>query len=356
MPESFANLHVLGVTDDGKAWHTVRSPAGFTPFTMIPGLPDPTVDPVVDVACVRCVPVSGQTKPKTEGLWALVAMRDSPPRLLFRNSDTSAWTATNTTLPVATGVAVTVSPGAGSRSFVHLAVVSKATSRIVAAIAPNDVQAPGSTINVTAEVQTNGAGDIGPALRVALAPGGLGGLFPGGPQSVALLGVVFGDNSLFFTVGGVSSAGTGRWDPFRARDLAPPRGPGGRPGQADDVAIANASPFPLIISDQKEYTGIVRGGPDPDIYGASLGSDGWSSWENFEIFQLPGVVVDTEPAVFQRLDMSVTTQGLNVVGSGFGGQIFYQLRTPPFPAASVFRDVELIGGSEVGYFVPVACG
>ena len=370
MPEDFANLHVLGVTSDGRALHTIRSPTAWTPFGQIPGLPDPTLDPAVDVACVRRVPVPPETTPNTQGLWAFIAFENSPPRLLFRDSDTTGWStipANILPLPIATRVAVTVSPGVappndptdpgGPRAYVHLTVVSKATpvdqGRLISAIMQN--RGAGGISSAIAEVQTSGAGDLGPAAAVALAPA----FSPfGGMESIASLGAVFTDGAMFFTGGGVSpSGGASSWGPFRARDLAPPGGPGARPGMVLDIALVDSSRADPMITDTNGYMGIVRGGGDADIYGTTLGAAGWSAWDNFEIFRFLNIaIIDTEPAVFSRLDMSKATEGLHVVGVG-QGQIFHQLRPLSYPGTAIFRDVELAGmGTDVGNFIAVACG
>jgi hypothetical protein len=369
MVENFAILHVLGVTTDGKVWHTMRSPTGWTAFTQIPNLPGPAVD----VACVRRVAVPPETAPTTDGLWAFIAFENAPPQLRFRNSNTSQWDFTVPAnilpLPIATRVAVTVSPGVapandptnpgGPRAYVHLVAVANGVTpqdqgRLIAAIMPN--RGPGALPSAIAEVQTSGAGDLGRTQAVALAPAEISPFNPVPLESVAVLAAVFPDpdGALFFTEGGVSASGTtGQWSPFRARDLAPPSGPGARPGRVEDIALVRAVPSPSPM----EHMGIVRGGGDSDIYGAGLLANGWSAWDNFEIFRLLSIVIDTEPGAFSRVDMSMTTEGLHVLGVDALGRMFHQLRTPQTPAAVVFRDVELAGVfQDVGAFIAVACG
>jgi hypothetical protein len=87
MVESFADLHVLGVTIDGSVWHTRRSPTGWTPFALVP---TPAGQRAIDVACVRRVPVPPETTPNTQGLWVLIAYESSPPQLWSR-ADTGQW-------------------------------------------------------------------------------------------------------------------------------------------------------------------------------------------------------------------------------------------------------------------------
>ena len=183
MTESFASLHVLGATSDGKVLHTLRSPTAWTDFTPIPNLPGPAVD----VACVRRVPVPPETAPLTQGLWAFIAFENSQPELRFRNAGTAQWEGpvpiSILPLPIATRVAVTVSPGVapandptnpgGPRAYVHLAVVANGGTpqdqgRLIAAIMPN--RGAGGVSSAIAEVQTSGAGDLGRAQAVALAP------------------------------------------------------------------------------------------------------------------------------------------------------------------------------------------
>src|SRR3954453_20877460 len=133
MPEILANLHVMAVTNDGNVWHTRRSPTGWTAFTAVPNLPGPAVD----VACGRRIPVPPETAPADDGLWALIAFENAPPQLRFRSDTTSQWASTVPAnilpLPIATRVAITVSPGVAppgdpnagaARAYVHLAVVA----------------------------------------------------------------------------------------------------------------------------------------------------------------------------------------------------------------------------------------
>jgi hypothetical protein len=368
MPENLADLHVMAVTTDGNVWHTRRSPNGWTPFVALPNLPGPAVD----VACVRRLAVAPETAPATDGLWAFIAFENAPPQLRFRNSDTSQWESAVPgnilPLPTATRVAVTVSPGVAppgdpnagaARAYVHLAVLANGVTppdqgRIIAAIMPN--RGAGGVPSAIAEVQTSGAGDLGAAVALALAPATSIAPVPG-QESVAALGVTFDDGSLFFTSGGVSaSASSGHWEPFRARDLVPPGGPGARPGRIDDVALATGQAGPAI-ADPNEYLVAVRGGGDADVYGATLSSSGWDGWNNFEIFRAPFVSVDTEPGNFRRVSVSKAAEGLHVIGVAQPGLLLHQLRTPAAPGLAIFRDVEVVGvGQDIGTVVAAACG
>jgi hypothetical protein len=372
MPEDFANLHVLGVTTEqnppGNVLHTMRTPTGWTSFTPVPLPPH---GKAVDVACVRRVPVAPETVPLTQGLWALIAYENGPSTLHFRNSNTSQWEGPIPNIPLATAtrVAITVSPGVAPandtnpgapRAYVHMvAVVNGVTpqdqGRLIASVIPN--RGTGGAAVMTAQVQTSGAGDLGSVQAVALAPAIVSPFSPPGPESVASLAAVFSDDALFFTQGGVyATVPAGQWAPFRARDLAPPNGPGARPYSVRDVALARGQAS-AAITDSNEYMGVVRGGGDSDIYGATLSSGGWSAWENYEIFRTPPISVDIDPGAFTCLDMSKTTEGLHVVGAVAGGQIFHELRVPAAPGSVIFRDVELVGvGQEVGAFTAVACG
>jgi hypothetical protein len=371
MVENLADLHVLGVTDDGKVWHTLRSPGGWSAFAQVPNLPDAAVD----VACVRCLSYSSEP-PHAEGLWVLIAFANTPPQLRFRDSvtSTSQWKTIPGNilpLPIASRVAVTVSagdvppnePNAGSpRAYVHMAVIANGIlpqdrGRLIAAIMPN--RGAGGRPSPIVEVQTSGAGDLGRAQAVALAPASTITPRPPGQESVASLAAVFPDpdGALFFTQGGASaSLPSGQWEPFRARDLTPPGGPGARPGVVEDVALAQGQANPTV-TDRNDYMAISRGGGDTDVYGATLSPSGWSAWENYEVFKILSLAFDTEPGNLRHVTISKTTEGLHVVAVPQNGQLLHQLRPPTMPGAAIFRDVEQVGvGTEVGFFVAAACG
>jgi len=124
----------------------------------------------------------------------------------------------------------------------------------------------------------------------------------------------------------------------------------------EDVALASFVPS-SSVTDPNDHMAIVRGGVDPDIFGATLSSSGWSAWDNFEIFRVPGFAFDLEPANFIRLDVAKTTEGLHVLGVDQIGRMFHQLRPPATPDVAIFRDVELVGmGKDFGSFRAVACG
>lgn len=367
MSESLANLHVVGVTLQGSVFHTMRSPGGWTPFTVISAPPLRAID----VACVRRRPIAPEPG-FSEGLWILIAFENAPPQLLFRNTAGVLSTIPTNILPLPTGrrVAVTVSPGeapqndpfspGAPRSFVHLVVIADGATpqdrgRLIAAIMPN--RGAGGVSSPIAEIQTSGAGDLGAAAAVALAPANRFPPRPAGEESIASAAVAFDDGALFFTEGGVTASGSplssgsfGRWAPFRARDLVPPGGPGGRPGPTSDVALVTNQ---AVASTR---VGIVRGGPDPDIYGTSASGGAWTPWENLDLVSFPGVTIDVDPGLVRSVAMSETTEGLHVLGVVSTGQIFHQLRTAP-PSFAIFQDVEMVGvGAEVGHFVEVACG
>lgn len=275
-------------------------------------------------------------------------------------------------LPTSRRVALTVSSGVapdndpqnpgGARAYVHLTVVADGVTaqdrgRIIAAVLPN--QGANGGTSAIAEVQTSGAGDLGAADSIALAPVDLFREGPGLPESAALLAAAFTDGALFFTQGavewGLGAGGPAAWSPFRAWDLGPPDGPGARPGEVVDVALAQGQPDPAV-TDANAYVGIVRGRVDADIYGATRTPQGWAAWDNYEIFRVL-FPIDTEPAQFQRLDTAKTSEGLHVIGATETGQILHQLRPPAAPGTALFRDVEVVGvGTEVGFFTAVACG
>jgi hypothetical protein len=374
MAENLSELHVVGATFEGQVWHTLRKEDGsWTSFTEVPLIS--SVGKVVDIDCVRRISYPGETF--SEGLWVLVAYEQSPPRLFFR-SDTGQFSGPVPSnvlpLPTAKRVAITVSPGvvpegeptAGSpRSYLHLAVVAdgippNSLGRVIAAVMPN--RGAGTFASGTAEVQTSGAGDLGQASAVALASANVSPFGQPGLESQAQLAVALEEQGeLFFTYGGVSpSSGTGQWVPFRARDLAPPDGPGARPGRVVDVAFDQRSPGTA----GPEHIAIVRGGGDADVYATTVSngvnqSTVWTPWRNLELFRFLGLVLDADPGNFQRVSVAETLEGYHVVGvmqQSNNGNLMHALRTTDEPESVIFRDVELVGvGQDVGLFVAASC-
>src|SRR3954452_8964487 len=85
VPENPAALHVVGRTADGKVWHTIRTPTGWTPFRNVLAqagrLDLEGLGEVVDVAAARRVEPALNGQP--EGLYVLLALNDARAGLLF---------------------------------------------------------------------------------------------------------------------------------------------------------------------------------------------------------------------------------------------------------------------------------
>src|SRR5215831_5766052 len=90
MPENRAHIHVVGLTSNGRLWHTLRRPGGWSPWTDVyqqAGIA--WQERVTDVAAVRMLNVPGTTY--SEGLYVVLSAADRELLVLFRDPGTSSW-------------------------------------------------------------------------------------------------------------------------------------------------------------------------------------------------------------------------------------------------------------------------
>jgi hypothetical protein len=337
VPENPAALHVVGRTADGKVWHTIRTPTGWTPFGNVLAaagrLDLEGLGEVVDVAAARRVQPGLNGHP--EGLYVLLALNDARAVLLFRNADTGAWTQEATAFfphnarRVAAAVSFIVSEGsAPARSELHMAVVTD-NGFLLSAIHQHGSASP----DVPANVEWY-AGDRGDHRSVAML--GMGAI--DAPTTSVELVVSTADGRIFTTRGGPNA-----WSPFT--DVA------GRRGDVVDAAIASTG-------SETDYLAVTG---DGRVWRAARNGSSVGPWLDLEevnaVVTGGGVVVNTTQIVdvgtFQRVAGAATTEGMHILGVTTNGRLLHQLRPSQ---GRMFRDVELVGvGQNVGSFTAAAC-
>jgi hypothetical protein len=336
MPENPLALHVVGRTGDGRLWHTIRTPGGWTPFGDVlaaSGLSALSGE-VAGVACARRLMIGTALE---EGLYVFMGIARDRPRLLFRSSDTGLWRedaapafAPSSRVAVATrGSVGTLTPS----SMLHLAAVSNAGVLFAAAQA-FDASSPDVPVSVEWS-----AGERGDLRAVALLSGVA-------IDSVAtMLYAASADGRVYVTFGSSSA-----WSPFA--DLDTTSGPGQRPG--DVLALAAAQ------NGTSTEHAIVTG--DGHAWIATRFLNGtWARWRDLETYTAtftggPGVsgtfTASLDVGTFNSIAVATTGEGAHVVGTTTDGRLWHQLRATTMP---VFRDVELVGvGQDVGRFTAVA--
>lgn len=337
MPENPAALHVVGRTADGKVWHTIRTPTGWTPFGNVLAaagrLDLEGLGEVVDVAAARRVQPGLNGHP--EGLYVLLALNDARAVLLFRNADTGGWTQEATAFfphnarRVAAGVSFIVSEGGGpTRSELHMAVVTD-NGFLLTAIHQHGSASP----DVPANVEWY-AGDRGDHRSVAMR--GMGAI--DAPSTSVELVASTAEGRIFTTTGGPNA-----WSPFT--DVA------GRRGDVVDAAVASTAA-------ETDYLAVTG---DGRVWLAARNGSTTQPWRDLEevnvVISGSGVVVNTTQIVdvgtFQRVAGAATTEGLHILGVTTRGQLLHQLRPSE---GRMFRDVESVGvGQDVGAFTAAAC-
>jgi hypothetical protein len=337
VPENPAALHVVGRTADGKVWHTIRTPGGWTPFRNVLAdagkLTLEGLGEVVDVAAARRVEPS--LNGKSEGLYVLLALNDARAVLLFRNADTGVWTEEATAYfphnarRVAAAVSFIVSEGAGpTRSELHMGVVTD-NGFLLTAVHEHGSGSP----DVPADVEWF-AGDRGDHRSVAMR--GLGAI-DAASTSVELVSTT-ADGRIFTTTGGPNA-----WSAFA--DVT------GRPGDVVDAAVAS-------MGAETDYLAVTG---DGRVWLAARNGAGIQPWQDLEVVDVVisggGVEIHTTQIVdvgtFQRVAGATTTEGLHILGVTTNGHLLHQLRPSQ---GRMFRDVEAVGvGQDVGAFTAAAC-
>jgi hypothetical protein len=340
MAEDPAVLHVVGRTADGRLWHTARSPTGWTSFTDVllqAGLLTQSVH-AVDVACARRL--ATVTPGLVEGLYVFVALAGEPPRLLFRSSDTGAWSEEGPSgFPIARGVGVgtltAFSEGSNPpHAELHLAVVTD-NGHLLAA--EHQYGATSSTTPQDVEANILDRGDF-EAVALPLS-------FGLDTFSVPMVAVT-AQGRLFRTVGSGAN-----WQPFD--ELVGSTMAGKLPADVIDADIASEALMTQIVA--------VTG--DGHVWLATQFSNGtFAQWRDLETLTVTfsggswsGTATMIEDVgSFSKVSCAATTEGLHVVGVTTNGRLWHQLRESNSP---IFRDVQQVGvGQTVGSFTAVACG
>jgi hypothetical protein len=330
--EAPASLHVVGRTADGRLWHTIRSPGGWTVFgdVLVAAGLSSLNGHVVDAACVRRRPISS---PAVQGLYVLVALDDQPPRLLLRSAGSGAWSQQPgaffpTARKVAVGTLSTIE--APSRNEVHLAAVTD-DGHLVTAV--HDFTATQPALPDDLELS---AGEIGDLRALAMTAG-----VAINTSSVQLLAVT-ADGRLLQTQGR-----TGQWAAFT--DLLTSNQAGPLPADVLDADLGDGRNYVTVTGDGHVWLATFDGT--------------WQKWLDLETFIAtftggPGVsgtfTATHNVGTFATVSTATASEGIHVVGVTTNGQIWHQLRSSP---SVIFRDVELVGGAQnVGTFTTAACG
>jgi hypothetical protein len=336
VPENPMALHVVGRTADGRLWHTVRTPTGWTAFGDVLGASGLAgfAGEVTGVACARRLMIGSALE---EGLYVFVGLAREPPRLLFRSADTGQWQqqtapAFRPSSHVAVATRGSVSQGGTPTSMLHLAAVS--TGGVLFAAS----QPYGTT---SADIPTSvewSAGERGDFRAVGLLSG------IGIDSTATTLYAASADGRVY-----TSSGASGGWSYFE--DLDRSSGPGRRPGDALDVGAAqgsNSTDYVILTGDGRTWiasqflNGTWLPWRDLETYQATFSGSGWS-----------GTVTLTEDVgTFSSVTVAMTSEGAHVLGTTTNGRLWHQLRSNAMP---IFRDVEVVGvGQDVGRFTAVS--
>lgn len=339
MPENLANLHVVGRTADGRVWHTIRSPTGWTAFDDVLGMAglSSLAGHVVDVSCARRLAIS---VPVVEGLYVLLALDNQPPILLLRSSNDGTWSQQPgaflpTSRKVAAGTLSTIDSPV--RNEIHLAAVTD-DGHLVTAV--NDFTATQPTAPDDLEQSAGETGDL--RFTALTSQTGLTG------SRVPLLAVT-ADGRLLLT-----SGRTGQWGPLT--NLLTGAAAGTLPA---DVLDADVS---VDGSGTANYVAVTG---DGHVWLAANFPNGtWRQWRDLETYTysvsgpvISGTFTGTEDVgTFATVSTAVTSEGLHVAGVTTNGRIWHQLRNNPL---AIFRDIELVGlppkSPDVGTFTAIAC-
>jgi hypothetical protein len=341
MPENPAHLHFVGRTADGRIWHTIRSPTGWTPFGNVLAaagrLDLEGLGAVVDVAAAR------RTQPGLngfpEGLYVLLALNNGAPVLLFRSADTGLWTQEASgyfprARRVAAAVSFMVSEGsAPARSELHMAVTTD-DGYLMTAVHEHGSSSP----DVPVDTEWS-AGERGEFRSVAL----LGQGAIDAPYTTARLVTATADGRIYTTTGAPGASA-----PFTDVEAS------GAGDRGDFVDVAATSMYPTT-----DYLGVTGEGR---VWVASQnGSGSTGQWRDLEEINIVitggGWTVNTtgiaDVGTFERVAGGTTSEGEHVLGVTSNGHVFHQLRAS---ASAQFRDVEAVGvGQNVGSFTAVAC-
>lgn len=335
MPENQSHIHVVGLTSDGRLWHTVRRPGGWSAWTDVyQRVSVSWQERVTDVAAVRMLNVPGTSY--TEGLYVVLSTVDGELPVLFRDPDTASWQQ------------FTTLPGAPAR-------------RVTAALsAKYDLEAPGGSQRLHVAYVTPGGYGVGRGLQLG--------------ANTPYISYSLPDQGLLRALS-LGFATTALSDPDYPISLAAIRADGrawfgnGPPGSNlthVDLESAGAGEVGDLVD--LVGTGSGRGDEhfiavtgDGRIWLAShLTNGSWRTWRDLELTRFvitgPGVYIEgeevTDVGTFQRAAATTASEGLHLLGVTTNGRLWHQLRPDPW---ATFRDVELVGvGQDVGYFTAVS--
>lgn len=335
MPENRSHVHVVGLTSDGRLWHTLRRPGGWSPWTDVyQRLLVSWHERVTDVAAVRLLNLPNTTY--TEGLYVVLSTVDGQLPILFRDPDTNSW------------ARVAALNGHPAR-------------RVTAAFSAQfELEVSGGSQRLQVGYVTPGGSGMGLGLQLGATAPYLSYVLPD-QGLLRALSFGFARGSLHDSIYPLSvvairadgRAWLGGGNP--ASNLAHVDLEGAGAGEVGDlVDLIGTGPG----WGDHHIVGVTG---DGRIWLASRLADGsWRGWRDLELTRFVitanGVLIDgeqiTDVGTFHRAAATASSEGLHLLGVTTDGRLWHQLRPDPWAA---FRDVELVGvGQDVGFFVAVS--
>lgn len=324
-PDSPGDLHLVGVTTDGRLWHTMRLDKDRTwyGFGDIEGPAGERGD-FIDVDCAREVSTASQLPRRlhvvgvsSDGrLWS--ASRDSLTGNWSQFQDVEANGAGEGGTFVRAAITVTHawqgSPqGPPATVEVYVAgITSDGRLLVTQRLSP-------TAFSRFTDVEKTGGGERGDFRSV-----GLGGITSLSNAPSAHLCATAGDSRLWHSIGRPAQG----WTPFGDVES---EGGAGEVGDLVDVGCT-----------ADLYVGAVSG--DGHVWYTTRSPSSWNRFEDLEkTLILPGQPpVEVNRGTFTRISAASLPSGLHFAGVTSNGQLWHTLRTDPFPS---FQDVELIGGA-----------
>jgi hypothetical protein len=364
MAENPAALHVVGVTGTGRLMHTIRTPAGWTPFVDVfsaSAANQPQFQGyVTEVAAARAINMLGAASgPSFPEALVIAVLVSTQPRPLFfyRYADTSQWLAMGSAAAIVGAQRIAVacansypSPVSGSTvqptARLHLAWNGSGGELLVTSLPVVAPSVGGQVINIESTTGISRG-----AFRVSASAGNntIDATF----TRARLVGLTAEGRMYRSTV--TSAGGAEVLEDVETAGA-------GEAGEFVDVAVAVSK----VPGGDIEYYGGVTG--DGRILLATNNPVGnqWTTWRNLEeadfVLLGQGVVVTyrdiAEFGTFKRVALASTTEGLHVLGATTNGQLLHQLQAglavQPSPGQQ-FRDVEMVGvGADAGEFIAIS--
>ena len=322
MPDSPADLHLVGLTTDGHLWHTMRRRGADGHWRWLP-FRDSTIAQAdkpgdfIDVDCARQVANADQ---RPSALHVVGVTADGRLWWASRNSQTGSWNRFQNVEDNGAGeagtfvrAAVSVSHawpgtphGQPTKVEIHLAGLTGDGRLLVTSRAPTAA----TTFSPFTDVELTGGGE-----RRDLRAAGLAGITGRDNATSSHLCATGGDGRLWHSIGRPGS-GPEAWAPLRDVEI---EGRAGEGGDLVDVGCADDL-----------HVGAVSG--DGHVRYTSRNPDNPARWPTFTDLESAGDV-----GTFTRISAAKISSGLHFSGVTGDGQLRHMIRKDP---TSPFGDVE----------------